>query len=55
MNGFTYFNRRSVEFQTYTDDDTQNINMISTERYSFGYSDPRCVVGTQGAGASPAS
>jgi hypothetical protein len=47
--GFKYFERRAMSFGTDDDFDTENAKYKATERYSFGWTDPRCVYGSQGA------
>ena len=48
-NGFNYFERRPDEFDVDNDSDTQNAKFLATGRYSFGWSDSRCVLGSEGA------
>lgn len=47
--GMKYFERRGMEFTTDDDVDTQNAKFIATERYSFGFTDPKCMFGSAGA------
>lgn len=47
--GMTHYNRKSVGFQQDNDFGTSNARFKATERYSFGWSDPRGVYGTPGA------
>lgn len=46
--GFKYFERRATEFKADNDFDTENAKFKVSARYSFGWSDPRCVYGTPG-------
>ena len=48
-NGFKMFTRTPLKTSMEGDFDTGNIRYKARERYSFGFSDPRCVVGTNGA------
>ena len=48
-NGFKYFNRSSMKRGMEGDFDTGNVRYKARERYSFGVSDWRCVIGTPGA------
>ena len=48
-NGFKYFNRSPIKTALEGDFDTGNTRFKSRERYSFGFSDWRCVFGTPGA------
>ena len=48
-NGFKYFNRSPIRTSMEGDFDTGNVRYKARERYSFGFSDPRCVFGTSGA------
>ncbi len=47
--GFKHFQRDPVETDTHADYITNNIMMKAEERYSFGVTNARCVVGSQGA------
>ena len=47
--GMKYFTRRPMEFTIDNDFDTENAKFKATERYSFGWTDPRAVFGTPGA------
>lgn len=47
--GMKHFVRRGVEFAIDNDFDTENAKFKATERYSFGWTDPRAVFGTPGA------
>lgn len=47
-NGFKHFQRTPVETDTYVDFSTMSIQFSATERYSFGYSNVRCVFGSPG-------
>ena len=48
-NGMKHFERRGAEFQTDNDFDTENAKFKATERYSFGWTDPRGMYGSSGA------
>ena len=48
-NGFKYFNRSPIKTAMEGDFDTGNMRYKARERYSFGFSDPRCVYGSQGS------
>ena len=47
--GFKYFQREAFETTMYTDPDNDNLKVKGIERYSFGWSNPRCVWGSTGA------
>lgn len=47
--GMIMYQRRDVEFTQDNDFDTENAKAKSTERYSFGWTDPRGIYGTPGA------
>jgi len=47
--GMKHFVRRSPQFAVDNDFDTENAKFKATERYSFGWTDPRCIFGSQGA------
>ena len=47
--GFVHFERMSMSTKMEGDFDTGNVRFKARERYSFGYSDPRCVYGSPGA------
>ncbi len=47
--GLKYFERRGDAFEMDNDFDTENAKFKATARYSFGWSDPRCIFGTAGA------
>ena len=47
--GFKYFERRGDAFEMDNDFDTENAKFKATARYSFGWTDPRCVYGSVGA------
>ncbi len=47
--GLKYFERRGDQFEMDNDFDTENAKFKATARYSFGWSDPRCVYGSAGA------
>lgn len=47
--GLKYFERRADQFEMDNDFDTENAKFKATARYSFGWSDPRGIYGSQGA------
>ena len=47
--GFIHFERVPLSTQMEADFDTGNMRFKARERYSFGFSDPRCVFGSEGA------
>ena len=47
--GMKYFERRGDQFEMDNDFDTENAKFKATARYSFGWTDPRALYGTQGA------
>jgi len=47
--GMTLFQRKEAKFASDNDMDTSNAKFKCTERYSFGWTDPRCLYGSQGA------
>ncbi len=47
--GFLHFERMPMSTKMEGDFDTGNVRFKARERYSFGYSDPRCVFGSPGA------
>jgi len=47
--GMLHFQRRAYEFVQDNDFDTENAKAKMTERYSFGWTDPRAVYGSLGA------
>ena len=47
--GFIHFERTPLSTQMEGDFDTGNMRYKARERYSFGFSDPRCVFGSPGA------
>ena len=47
-NGFTNYMRKAATFSIDNDFDTSNAKFKAQERYSFGYTDPRCVYGSPG-------
>ena len=47
--GFLHFERVALSTGMEADFDTGNMRYKARERYSFGFSDPRCVFGSQGA------
>ena len=48
-NSVKYFERRGDQFEMDNDFDTENAKFKATARYSFGWSDPRGLYGSQGA------
>lgn len=48
-NGMKYFERRADEFGMDEDFDTENAKYKATARYTFGWTDPRCLYGSGGA------
>ena len=48
-NGFKLFERTPMQTGMEADFDTGNMRYKARERYSFGFSDPRCVFGSPGA------
>jgi hypothetical protein len=49
LQGLVSFTRRAIEFTKDNDFNTENEMAKSTERYSCGYSDPRCLYGSLGS------
>ena len=49
QNGLKCFQRRAMEFGTDNEFDTENAKYKATERYSFGWTDPRAIFGSPGA------
>lgn len=47
--GLKHFTRRKMEFGVDNDFDTENAKYKATERYSFGWTDPRGIYGSPGA------
>jgi len=47
--GMKYFERRADQFEMDNDFDTENAKFKATARYSFGWSDARCLYGSAGA------
>lgn len=47
-NGLKMFERRGDEFEMDNDFDTENARFKATSRYSFGWTDPRAIYGSQG-------
>ena len=47
--GMKYFERRADQFDMDNDWDTENAKFKATARYSFGWTDPRCIYGSPGA------
>lgn len=48
QDGLKYFERRGDQFDMDNDFDTENAKYKATARYSFGWTDPRCIYGTSG-------
>lgn len=48
-NGMKYYEREAIMFDQDNDFDTMNAKAKGYERYSFGWTDPRALFGTQGA------
>ena len=48
-NGLKHFERTALSTAMDPDFDTGNMRFKARERYSFGFSDPRCVFGSPGA------
>ncbi len=48
-NGFKHFERAALATNMEADFDSGNMRFKARERYSFGFSDPRCVFGSPGA------
>jgi phage major head subunit gpT-like protein len=46
--GLKHFERRGDDFGMDNDFDTENAKFKATARYSFGFTDPRCIYGTPG-------
>jgi hypothetical protein len=46
--GLKYFERRGDEFDMDNEWDSENAKYKATARYSFGWTDPRCIYGTPG-------
>jgi len=49
QDGLKCFNRRAMSFAIDNDFDTENAKFKATERYSFGWTDPRSIYGSPGA------
>lgn len=49
QDGLKYFSRRAAEFAHDEDFDTENAKYKATERFSFGWTDPRGIYGSPGA------
>jgi len=47
--GLKYFERRGDAFEQDNDFDTENAKFKATARYSFGWTDPRAIYGSEGA------
>lgn len=48
QDGLKYFERRGDQFDMDNDFDTENAKYKATARYSFGWTDARCIYGTSG-------
>lgn len=48
-NGLTKYNRKSATFAMDNDFDTSNAKFKGTMRFSYGWTDPRCIYGSPGA------
>lgn len=48
QDGLKYFERRGDQFDMDNEFDTENAKYKATARYSFGWTDPRCIYGTPG-------
>lgn len=48
QDGLKYFERRGDSFDMDNEFDTENAKYKATARYSFGFTDPRCLYGTPG-------
>ncbi len=48
-NGMKHYNRRGMDFGIDNDFDTENAKYKASERYSFGWTDPRSMFGSPGA------
>ncbi len=48
QNGLKYFKRRAMEFGIDNDWETENAKYKASERYSFGWTDPRSIYGSAG-------
>ena len=49
LRGFVHSERMLMSTKMEGDFDTGNVRFKARERYSYGYSDPRCVYGSKGA------
>lgn len=49
QDGLKCFNRRAMGFSIDNDFDTENAKFKATERYAFGWTDPRAIFGSPGA------
>ena len=47
--GFVYFDRKAMDVENDNDFDTRNAKYIITGRFSLGWINPLCVIGTPGA------
>lgn len=46
-NGLTLFDRKKLTTYSYVVDRNLNVGVVGTERYSVGFTDPRCLAGSQ--------
>lgn len=49
QDGLKMFQRRDLEVKDDSDFDTENVKFKASERYSFGWTDPRGIIGSAGA------
>jgi len=50
MDGMKFFNRKSLERGSDEDFNTGNLVFRARQRFAFGFSDPRGIFGSEGAG-----
>ena len=48
MNGMKFYDRVAISFDQDNDFDTMNAKAKGYERYSFGWTDPRAIYGSNG-------
>ncbi len=48
-NGLKHMDRRGMQLENDTDFDSENMKFKATERYDFGWTDPRGIFGSPGA------
>lgn len=46
--GLKHFQRKKLRTKTQEDFETMSLKFVASERYSFGWSDPRCILGSPG-------